>query len=244
MSCQAAGRCGEVAQAAVRPRQALRRRAGRALACLAIHDHARGRRGWRRGRAVLLCHGVADLSVCCPDLRAICRAAWGRGGGIRGIHASEDGGSVRGVRGARSHEGGKLVGVGEAGLAAVVEHLDLHVELAGVLVHDLLQLLGQSQLLIGQLLGQGEVVSDGRPVFLLLGVGMVAAVGLDPLLYAGIPIVDLAHQLVILAVLVCYLVLQEAQLLGQVLGPADPLVEDQRGIERLDRRHLPDEVDG
>ena len=111
-------------------------------------------------------------------------------------------------------------------------------------VHGLLELLGEGNLLVGQLLGQNKVLEDSGAVFFFLWVLLVTAVGLDPLLNPGIALVDLLHQLVILTVLVSDLVLQEADLLRQVLSPHDPFVQDQGRVYGLDGRHpLDDKVD-
>ena len=157
---------------------------------------------------------------------AVCEAVQGSGYGVVPVDGAEDGRGAGNVGGAVANEGGELVGVGEAGVAAVVENLDLLVEGAEMLVKGVLELSGELEFFLGQLLGELKVLEDGGAVFFLLWVRLEAAVGFDEFLDALVVFLDLLHQLVVLSVLLGDLVLHEADLLGEVLGVVNPFVED------------------
>lgn len=131
-------------------------------------------------------------------------------------------------------------------LASIEENLDLGVQVAEVFVDDALQPLGENDLLVGKLLCLCVVGADQGAVRLLLRVGRVAAVGSDPFLYAAVTVFYDLDALGGLAVLVCDLILDEFDLLGQVSDAVRPVVEDEGRIEGgVERRHGPrHEVDG
>lgn len=130
--------------------------------------------------------------------------------------------------------------------ASVEENLDLGVQVADVLVDDTLEPLCENDFLVGKLLCLGEVGADQLAVRLLLRVGRMAAVRLDPFLNAAVAIFYYLDALGRLAVLVRDLILDELDLLGQVSDAVCPVVEDEGGIEGgVERRHDPrHEVDG
>lgn len=162
----------------------------------------------------------------------------------RGVDGASRGG--RDVGGAGSQEGRQLVWFCEAMLASIEENLDLGVQVADVLVDDTLKPLGEDDLLVGKLLCLGEVGADQLAVRLLLRVGRMAAVRLDPFLNAAVAIFYYLDALGGLAILVRDLILDELDLLGQVSDAVCPVVEDEGGIEGgVERRHDPrHEVDG
>ena len=132
-----------------------------------------------------------------------------------------------------SQKRGNFVRVSEAGLGSIVEELDLDVESAKMLVHSQLHLLGQGDLVLGEQVGFGVAVADLGAECVLLGVRLVAAVGFDPFLNLAISIFDEADAFIVLAIFVGDLVLNEANLLGQILNAVDPVVEDDARIEGL-----------
>ena len=87
-----------------------------------------------------------------------------------------------------------------------------------------LQLLDKFYLLVGELLSLHIVLANGGAILVLLGVVLVAAVCLDPLLYAAVLLLDLPYQLVIDTVFLGDLILHMANLLGEILRPVDPFV--------------------
>ncbi len=114
-----------------------------------------------------------------------------------------------------------------------------------MLIHGELQLPRHRNLVLRQLVGAGIVVADLSAQRVLLWVRLVAAIRLDPFLNLGVSVVDHAHALVVLSVLVRDLILNEFDLLGQLLNAVDPVVEDQARIEGLGLGHpLGDKVDG
>ncbi|KAJ3527050.1 hypothetical protein NM208_g10899 [Fusarium decemcellulare] len=113
-----------------------------------------------------------------------------------------------------------------------------------MLIQVQLHLLAQGDLLLRQLVGSGIVFADLRAKEILLGIWLMATVCLYPLLYLSIAILDYTYAFIELSVLVGDLLLDEADLLGEVLDTIDPVVEDQAWIEGLGLRHPLDEVDG
>jgi hypothetical protein len=148
------------------------------------------------------------------------------------------------VGGTGTQQGGNFVGLGEARLGAVVEELDLNVEVSQMLIHGLLQLLGQENFVLGKLVGTIIVVKDLGSELILFGVGLMAAVGLDPFLDLAISILYEADAIVVLSVFVGNLLVDEANLLREVLDAIDPVIEDQAGVEGLSLRHPLDEIYG
>lgn len=147
------------------------------------------------------------------------------------------------VRSAGSKQRGYFVGIGKARFGPVVEELDLRIQTSKVLVHYELHLLVQCDLLLRQLIGSRIVLADLGAKEFLLRVGLMAPVRLDPFLYLPVAVLDNANALIVLAVLVGDLLLDETNLLGEVLDTIDPVVEDQAGVEGLGLRHPLDEVD-
>jgi hypothetical protein len=87
------------------------------------------------------------------------------------------------------------------------------------------------------LVGSLEALSDLGSQGLLLGIGLVAAVRLDPFLDFGIPILYQANAFGILAVLVLDLIVGKSDFFGQVLNAVDPILQNQARIQRFGLRH-------
>ena len=148
------------------------------------------------------------------------------------------------VGSARTEEGGDFVGVLEAWLVTVVELFYVKIEISNVLVELVLELLGEDNLVLGQLVGSNVSLSDLRAESVILRIDLVASIGLNPLLYLSIPVFNEADAIVERPILVLNLVMGEADLLGEILDAIDPILKNQPGIEGLALGHLLDEVDG
>lgn len=165
---------------------------------------------------------------------------------VGGVAGGVDGAGRRSrvVCRARPEEGRAFVGVCKAGFVALVQQLDVLVEVSQMLVHVELQLLRQDDLLVSKPISSGIVFPDLASHVLLARIDVLAAVRLDVFLNFAISVLDELDALVVLSVLVGDLVLEETDFFGQILHAVEPVIEDYGRVERLDGRHLPDEVDG
>ncbi len=136
-----------------------------------------------------------------------------------------------------------LVGIREARFAPIAQLLDLEVEMSQMLVVQRLRSLRQGDLLLGELLGACVTIPYRLAQLALSRVVLMAAIRPYPALDLIVALLDRLDAVVIRAVFVGDLVLNEANLFGEIGHAVEELLEDDGGVLRLDgRRHLLYEV--